>query len=681
MAKPEETQAHFLQVVFNLPLHGPFTYALPRGFRRPEEEERASAAENGRAAAKAGSSGELVGRRVIAPMRGKKLLGFVVDTLEEEPEGDFAIKAVERFVDGQSLFGDDEIELARWIARMYFCSLGEALAVMIPGGKRETAPPEFPVEERAAESPKELSSHQQEALDVIDRAESGLFYLFGVTGSGKTEVFLQLAERSLAAGRGVIYLVPEISLTHQLVSHLIARFEGKVAVWHSRLTPSQKLEAWRKLRSGKVRFVLGARSAVFTPVRNLGLVVIDEEHENSYKSGSTPRYHARQVAMKRCAASRARLVMGSATPSAEAYHLMHTGTITKLELPERVAGGSMPRVELVSMQREQGAISSRLAEEIRQTHALGRQTILFLNRRGFSYFFHCRSCGFEMKCARCSVSLTLHKSSGRMVCHYCGYTRKPVDVCPECGSLDVGYSGFGTEKIEEEISALFPKLRVARVDTDSTRRKGSLEEILTKFRDGEYDLLLGTQMVAKGLNFPGVRLVGIVLADSTLNLPDFRAGERTFGLITQVAGRAGRYTDDGEVLVQTFKPGVPAVAYAARGELDRFYQEELESRRQLAFPPFYRIFRITVRGRDPEKVRVRIEGIAEELKRHAGPETQLLGPAACPIEVISRNHRHHLLLRTTSFDATHRAVRSWLAGDTGDSATYLELDVDPVNLL
>jgi primosomal protein N' (replication factor Y) len=614
-------------------------------------------------------------------MRGKALLGFVIDVLSEPPEGGFTIKAAQRFVDAAPLFGERELELARWVSRMYFCSLGEALSVMIPGGRRESAPPEFPLEEQAAERPKELSSRQREAFERIDRADAGLFYLFGVTGSGKTEVFLQLAERSLAEGRGVIYLVPEISLTHQLVSHLMARFGGGVAVWHSRLTPSQKLDAWRKLRSGELRFVLGARSAVFTPVQDVGLIIIDEEHENSYKSGSTPRYHARQVAMKRCAATGGKLVMGSATPSAEAYHLMQTGTITQLQLPERVAGGRLPRIELVPMQKERGAISNRLAEEIRKTHARGKQTILFLNRRGFSYFFHCRSCGYEMQCERCSVSLTLHKSSGRMVCHYCGYTRRPVDVCPDCGSLDVGYSGFGTEKIEEEIGSLFPNLRVARVDTDSTRKKGSLEEILSGFRAGEYDLLLGTQMVAKGLNFPGVQLVGIVLADSTLNLPDFRAGERTFGLITQVAGRAGRYTDDGEVLVQTFKPRVPAVAYAASGELERFYREELEVRRQLGFPPFYRIFRITVRGRDAEKVRRRIEEIASALERYAGPETQLLGPAACPIEVISRNYRWHLLLRSTAFDATHRALRNWLASDKPDTATYTELDVDPVSLL
>jgi primosomal protein N' (replication factor Y) len=614
-------------------------------------------------------------------MRGKKLVGFVIDTLDERPEGNFTIKRAERFVDAEPLFGSEELELARWLARMYFCSLGEALAVMLPGGRRESSAPAFPVEEQAAESPKELSPHQRKAFEAIDEAEAGRFYLFGVTGSGKTEVFLQLAERVIAEGRGVIYLVPEISLTHQLIRHLVARFEGQVAVWHSRLTPSQKLEAWRRVRSGEVRFVLGARSAVFTPVQGLGLVIIDEEHETSYKSGSTPRYHARQVAMKRCAASGAKLVMGSATPSAEAYHLMHNGTITKLELPARVSGGAMPQVELVPMQKERGAISARLAEEIRETHARGKQTILFLNRRGFSYFFHCRSCGYEMKCARCSVSLTLHKSSGLMVCHYCGYTRPPVEVCPECGSLDVGYSGFGTEKIEEEISTLFPRLRVARVDTDSTRRKGSLEQVLNTFRNGGYDLLLGTQMVAKGLNFPGVRLVGIVLADSTLNLPDFRAGERTFGLINQVAGRAGRYTPDGLVLVQTFRPHTPAVAYAARGEMERFYREELAARRELVFPPFCRMFRITVRGRDPEKVRSRIEEVAEHLASYAGPETQLLGPAACPIEVISRNYRYHLLLRTTSFDATHRAVRSWHAADAGDSSTYLELDVDPINLL
>jgi primosomal protein N' (replication factor Y) len=286
-----------------------------------------------------------------------------------------------------------------------------------------------------------------------------------------------------------------------------------------------------------------------------------------------------------------------------------------------------------------------------------------------------------MKCEHCSVSLTYHKSSGKMVCHYCGYTRDPVEVCPECGSLDVGYSGFGTERIEEEIARRFPKLTTARVDTDSVRKKGALEKVLGDFREGRIDILLGTQMVAKGLNFPKVKLVGIVLADSTLNVPDFRSPERTFSLIMQVSGRAGRYTDDGRVVIQTFKPGVPAIADAASGELEKYYTEELMMRKELRFPPYYRLFRIVFRGRDGRKVRDRAERAAEALRAESPADTEILGPAACPIEVISRNIRRHIIIRTMRYGEVHRMLRRWAVEEHDPGGTYREIDPDPVSLL
>jgi len=652
--------AEFLQVVFNLPLEGPFTY------RRPES-----------------GTAVKIGMRVEAPFRGRLKTGYVVAATDQQPAGNFKILSVKRSLDKEILFETPQLELARWLSRMYFCSLGEALSIIIPGGKRERSAQFIPAEEDSFRVPAKLSEAQVSAQERISEGTERMYYLYGVTGSGKTEVFLQLARRTIDRGEAVVYLVPEIALTHQLIQQVHSRFGSTAAVWHSKLTPSQKLKEWRRMQAGEVRFVIGARSAVFSPMVKIGLFIVDEEHETSYKSSRSPRYHARQVAMKRCADNNAKLVMGSATPSIEAYELMGRGTIVKLELPDRVSGGNMPSIETVSMQGQPHTISNQLIDEIQKTAAMGKQTILFLNRRGFSYFFHCRSCGYEMKCSHCSVNLTFHKATHRMVCHYCGFSRTPVDVCPECGSLDVGYSGFGTEKIEEDIRQLFPQLKIARVDTDSTRKKGSLQKILKEFRGGEYDLLLGTQMVAKGLNFPGVRLVGIVLADSALNLPDFRAGERTFNLIVQVSGRAGRFMEEGKVLVQTYKPNVPAIRKAVENDLAHFYQDELEVRRQLMFPPYYRLFRIVVRGREKK----RVTSLTEECGTQIAPvekideTTELLGPSPCPIEVIAGNHREQLLIRTKNFSKVHAFIYQWYRKFECPKGLYVEIDVDPVSLL
>ena len=333
---------------------------------------------------------------------------------------------------------------------------------------------------------------------------------------------MKVAQEVVSRGRGVIYLVPEISLTHQVVRIFRAHFKDRLAILHSSLTPSQRLTEWMRVLDGKVDIAIGARSAIFAPFPNLGMIAIDEEHEGSYKSGTTPRYHARQVAMYRASQEAAVLLMGSATPSLEAWHHMREGTITSLRLPDRLSGGAMPSVEVIDMRRQQGPLSGPLIEEIGRTHAEGRQSILFLNRRGFSYLFHCRSCGYEMACTHCSVALTYHKERERMICHYCGRSAAPITVCPQCGSLDVGYSGYGTEGIEEELQRHFPRMVVRRIDTDAVKKKKVLRQALADFREGRIHVLVGTQMVAKGLNFPGVKLVGIVNADTGFQIPGFQ---------------------------------------------------------------------------------------------------------------------------------------------------------------
>ena len=433
--------------------------------------------------------------------------------------------------------------------------------------------------------------------------------------------------------------MPEIALTGQVVEAATRRFGEKCAVLHSRLTPSKKLAEWRRILRSEATVVVGARSAVFAPVRRLGLIVIDEEHESTYKSGSAPRYHARQVAMRRGAVEGARVVMGSATPSVEAWSQMASGSVGRLPLTRRLAGGAPPAVEIVDMRLEGGPISTKLAEAVRSSHSEGRQSILFLNCRGFSYFFRCGSCGGELRCPNCSVALTFHKDRDALVCHYCGYRAAPPKACPECGSLDVGWAGFGTERVEEEAGRLFPDMRILRLDADSTSKVGELESTLDDFREGRADILLGTQMVAKGLNFPRVKTVGVVLADTSLNVPDFRSAERTFALVVQVAGRAGRFTPDGRVILQTYRPDSPVMRLAAACDAEAFYGLELETRRELGFPPFARLVRVVFRSKEKGKAAAAARDFAELAQGLLPKGAELLGPAECPLGMVAGTAR------------------------------------------
>jgi len=652
----------YAEVVFNLPLKSRFTYALPENTQR--------------------SASSLIGCRVNASFGRRELTGWVTGVSTSLPEGLDSVKPLLKILDDKPLFDAGFLELAEWLADFYLCSHGEALSVMLPGGKKEKdLPPlglagdEEPVHTRVT-----LSSEQAEALKAIREGKDSFIYLYGITGSGKTEVFLRAAEEVLAAGKTVLFLVPEISLTHQMVDDLAGRFDKVPAVLHSHLTPSQKLKEWRRIQSGEATVVLGARSAVFAPLQNLGLIILDEEHETSYKSGSTPRYHGRQVAMKRCRMSGAKLLMGSATPSVESWSMMERGIFRKIELRQRPAGGALPDIRIVDLKKSGTLLSQDLIRSMDRVLKEGKQVILFLNRRGHSYYFHCKSCGYEMKCRQCSVPLTFHKNRGRMICHYCGYQEKPLSICPECSSMDVGYAGFGTEQVEEQVAAVFPGAVMARLDTDSARKKGALQETIARFRDGGIQILLGTQMVAKGLNFPGVKLVGIVLADTGLSLPDFRAAERSFSLIVQVAGRAGRYRDDGEVIVQTMRPDNPAIVLGCEGRVDDFYRYELSQREMLDFPPYSRLIRIVYRGRDGKKVLSALENLTGRFRTAGIPG--VMGPAECPLGTIAGNTRYHTIIRCRDdFSGIHRAAASVIENTEVPGAVYREIDIDPVQLL
>jgi len=657
----------YVSVAFDVPVDRQWSYRNPDGLDAP------------------------VGSRVEASLGRRTATGWVVATGDEVDFDPSLVKPYLRLVDAEPLFGPETLALASWLAGMYFCSLGEALSAMMPSAEREGrrkagaqggADSGSFDDVRIATAPLSPSDEQQAALAAVLSKRAGRWYLYGPTGTGKTEVFLEAAEATLAEGRGVIYLVPEIALTRQVEDAVRNRFGDLCSVIHSGLTAPKKLAEWRRVLRGEARVVVGARSAVFAPVKDLGLVVLDEEHEGSYKSGSSPRYHARQVAMRRAASEGARLVMGSATPSVESWRLMTEGGIERLSLSRRLAGGDMPSVEIVDMRVEEGALSKRLIEAVRAVKKEGGQSILFLNRRGFSYFWSCKTCGAELKCRHCSVGMTYHKERARLVCHYCGYQAAPPSSCPECGSLDTGWAGFGTERVEEEAARLFPDMTIARLDADATSRKGVLERTLDDFRDGKIDALLGTQMVAKGLNFPGVRLVGVILADTTLNLPDFRAAERAFGLVTQVAGRAGRFVKGGRVIVQTYRPTSPVLARAAAHDAAGFYGDELAVRRELGFPPYSRLLRVTVRSKDAGQAKSSAAELAGRVAHAAqGGAVDVLGPAECPIAVVAGNARWQIILRSADPAPARSALAAALAGWKAPGAVYVEIDPDPVSLL
>ena len=660
-------------------------------------------AETADAAASAGISRgtdgceSLVGRRAAVHFGSRKLTGFIIaeyDTLPRQcPFPESAIKPIDRVIDAEPLFGTDQIALARWISRFYICAEGQALSAMLPSGKREAgelnidglelAEPDF------SAAALTLSAEQAAAVDAISAcASESFFYVYGITGSGKTEVFLQAASRALAAGKSVIYLVPEITLSHQVADTVKKRFGDRCAVLHSGLTGSKRLAEWRRISRGEARIVVGVRSAVFAPVQRLGLIIIDEEHDGSYKSGFSPRYHARQVAMYLCKKHRCPLVMGSATPSAEAWHLMQTGAIRTLPLTERLAGGALPRIRIESLVQTPGALTDALIEEMRRTKSAGKQTILFLNRRGFSHFFKCRDCGHELLCKNCSVPLTFHKNEGLMKCHYCGWSSKPPNACPECGSIEAGYVGIGTEYIEEQVRKTFPDCTVQRIDTDVLQKNKQAVRILNDFRDGKIDILLGTQMIAKGLNFPGVRLVGIALADTGLQMPDFRAAERTFSLIMQVAGRAGRYVPDGEVIIQTYNPYHPAIVCAQHNDVNGFYAQELQQRHVLEFPPFARLIRLVFRSKNRTKAedaaygaRVLLQQLLPTAATGDMEEAEILGPSECMLSLVAGNYRMQLLLRSKALAPMQKAVYRFITEYKTALDVYIETDVDPVSLL
>jgi primosomal protein N' (replication factor Y) len=526
-------------------------------------------------------------------------------------------------------------------------------------------------------------------------SQPSTFLLHGVTGSGKTEVYLQALAHALEQGKGAIVLVPEISLTPQTVERFKARFSsGKlqtlVAVLHSHLSAGERHDEWHKIRQGRARIVIGARSAIFAPVEPLGLIIVDEEHETSYKQEEAPRYHARDVAIMRGQMENAVVVLGSATPSLESYYNCKRGKFALLELPERVDDQKMPHVRVVDMRqaahKEKGTpiFSPQLKEAIHQRLERKEQTILFLNRRGYSTSLQCPKCGFIANCPNCSLALTYHRIEQKLSCHICGHDEKVPSVCPneKCKNPAIRFAGTGTQKVEDVLAKLFPNARVKRMDADAMKRKDDYRRILGDFRTGKIDILVGTQMIAKGLHFPNVTLVGIIYADLALHQPDFRAGERTFQLLTQVAGRAGRGDVEGEVFVQAFAPFHPAIQFARRHDFTGFYEQEIEFREQLKYPPASRVALLTLKGRNEEKVKFSADHLKRELEKNLGEFKDLIisGPAPAPLPRAETFYRYQIMLRTRAMSKLSLALAKIIGKLALPDDVTLTVDIDPVNL-
>jgi len=570
--------------------------------------------------------------------------------------------------------------------------------------------------------PLTLNAEQVTALEQITRvmdapaavyqASTSTFLLHGVTGSGKTEIYLQAIAHALEQGKGAIVLVPEISLTPQTVERFKARFSsGKlqtlVAVLHSHLSSGERHDEWHKIRQGRARIAIGARSAIFAPVEPLGLIVVDEEHEHTYKQEEAPRYHARDVAVMRGRMEQAVVVLGSATPSMESFYNCRRGKFALLELRQRVDDQKMPYVRVVDMRqtRRDGkgppVFSPQLKEAITQRLERKEQTILFLNRRGYSSSLICEKCGHVCGCPNCSLALTYHRSGQVLRCHLCGYSERVPSVCPneKCQNPGIRYSGLGTQKVEEVLGKLFPQARIRRMDADVMKRKDDYRQVLGEFRTGKIDILIGTQMIAKGLHFPNVTLVGIIFADMALHQPDFRAGERTFQLLTQVAGRAGRGDIEGEVFVQAFTPFHPAIQYARRHDFLGFYEQEIEFREQLKYPPASRVALLTLKGRNEDKVKFSAEHVKREVEARAlAAKTKsaasdpaadagrgisdliIAGPAPAPLLRAENFYRYHIMLRTRAMSRLSQLLAQLTTTLTLPEDVTLAVDIDPVDM-
>lgn len=681
--------AAFADVALPVPMDRAFTYAVPAELAEKDALQP--------------------GVRVSVSWGRRRLTGVVIGLSAEPPAGIAAaqIKPIAAVLDATPVIEDTVLELVAWAASYYQAPIGEVMRCALPPGAA-SAGQRAPRRQAASlwhprPRVERLNSAQQRALGEIvgDGSPAAPLLLHGVTGSGKTAVYLAAIEETLARGAAALLLVPEIGLTPALFADFAAAFPEQVAVLHSGLGPAERARQWRRLRLGAARVAIGTRSAVFATLPKLGLILVDEEHDASFKQQESPRYHARDLAVMRAKLCGARIVLGSATPSLESYTHALAGKYRLAAMAERVERRPLPAIRIVDMgaefrrrtataaPRRRGPAAAELfSEELRAALAdrlqRRQQSLLLLNRRGFAPAALCRSCGETAQCRDCSLALTYHKRAAQMLCHLCGYAAAPPAACAQCGSEHVYFTGAGSEKAEEELAALFPQARIARLDRDTARSRRHFEQVLAAFRAGEVDILLGTQMIAKGHDVPGVTLVGVLQSDLGLAFPDFRAAERTFQLLTQVSGRAGRGREPGEVILQAHHPEHYAVAAAAAADFAGFYQREAEFRRWLHYPPFAALAWAQLRHADYDRVLDYAARCGQFLRQLAPryPQTKILGPAPALLARAKREHRMQFLFKSASRRELHDllgALRSFAAAEKFP-ATALVLDVDPLSL-
>lgn len=661
----------YAKVLLNLPIEGPFDYSIPPRF----------------------ADDAITGKRVWVSFGPRRLIAYVVSTSSTaEVE---KTKPILDVIDKEPILNNEMLRLTKEISDYYMCSWGEAIDAAIPSSIKKG---KTQIRARVREDSPEITPsiklkpthEQQKALDTIfksiDETRHDVFLLYGITGSGKTEVYLQAISRLLEKGKGCIVLVPEISLTPQAVERFKSRFHERVAVFHSRLTAGQKYEEWKKLKNGDCHIVVGARSAIFSPVKDLGLVIVDEEHDTSYKQQDVPRYNAVDVAIMRAKLNNAAVILGSATPLLESYYKAKDKEYKLLQLKERIEKRPLPQVKVLDMRQElmqrkrRRIIFSRiLVESMEKILKEGQQAILFLNRRGFSTYANCKKCGYVERCKKCNVALNYHSDKKKLVCHYCNYQKEPVQICPSCKGGYIDYFGFGTQRVESELHRYFPASSISRMDTDATRKRQSHRMILKDFSEGRTDILIGTQMVAKGHDFPRVTLVGVVSADTALNLPDFRAGERTFQLLTQVAGRAGRGFMPGNVIIQTYVPDNYTIVSAMHHDYKDFYKKEIALRRELMLPPFSHIIYLTLRSYKEDRAKKCAEDLARHLlKRRYNSLIELQGPTPAFVYRLRRQFRWNIILKVKNLGAFTPKLKQRLKEFKKPYGVILAVDVDPL---
>jgi primosomal protein N' (replication factor Y) len=621
----------------------------------------------------------LRGERVEIEIRSRKVTGIIKEIHFNEPN--FKTKSLLRVIDSSPIINEDQWELADWMKKTYLAGMGESLFRMIPQGRRliKESDPNVEIDS----SYKELNSEQENAYNGIiskldDKASTHLIY--GITGSGKTEIYIHLIREVLnRTDRSIIFLVPEITLTYHILKKLETIFPKELALIHSGLKTSQRFRAYQGLLKGEKRIAVGTRSAIFAPVSKLGLVIMDEEHDSSYKENSSPRYHAKQIAHYRITKSNGMLVLGSATPSIETFYLAKSKKIYFYELKNRaVHTANLPEIKILAKKNSEGSIGFELLQAIKQQALKKEQTILLLNRRGYAPYIYSSEESKILGCPNCSTNLCYHKN-GVVQCHICGYKENFEKLKVQHKKLEL--IGSGTQKLEEYLLSILPDSKIERLDQDSSKNQEILSGILTRLYSGDLDILTGTQMIAKGLDVPNVTLVGVINANQGLGIPDFRANERVFSLLTQVAGRAGRSQKKGMVFIEAHDPNHPVIQKALNQDYDGFYNDEIQFRREMNLPPFVRLLRLVIRSTDEENSSKEILKISEIIRGSLEEKMTVLGPSPCPFYKIDKYFRNHILIKTDSHDKTRKLVQAIQDKWKANPKVYLEIDFDPLDLI